>query len=149
MEPMTMTSSKPYMLRAIYEWIIDNEMTPYIVLDAEYAGVQVPSEYVEDGRIILNISPEACRGLHLENDRVVFTARFNGVAQQIFAPPAAAMAIYAKETGKGMVFAEEKAEEGDGSTEEAAAPAASGSSNANSKSSPSSRKRGPSLKVVK
>ena len=99
-----MTSSRPYLIRGIYEWVVDNAMTPYIVINANHPDVQVPLEYVEEGRIILNISPDACRGLHLDNDRVVFSARFNGVPQQIYAVPAAVMAIYAKENGRGMVF---------------------------------------------
>ena len=103
-----MISTKPYLIRAIYEWIIDNELTPYLVINAEAPDIQVPTDYIEDGRIVLNISPKACRGLHLENDRVVFSARFNGDAFQIFAPPSAVLAIYAKENGRGMMFGEEE-----------------------------------------
>lgn len=103
-----MTSSKPYLIRAIYDWIVDNELTPYIVVNAHVAGVQVPEQYVEGGRIILNISPQACRGLHLENTRIVFTARFAGVATQVVTPPEAVLAVYAKENGRGMVFDEEE-----------------------------------------
>lgn len=102
-----MTSSKPYLIRAIYDWIVDNELTPYIVVNAHAEQVQVPEQYVEGGQIILNISPEACRGLHLKNNQIVFTARFIGVATQVFVPPTAVMAIYAKENGRGMVFDEE------------------------------------------
>lgn len=104
---MTMTSNKPYLIRAIYDWIVDNHMTPYIVVDINHAGVQVPQSHVSDGRIILNISPQACRGLHLENDRIVFTARFSGQVVQIVVVPEAVMAIYAKENGRGMEFGEE------------------------------------------
>ena len=103
----TMTSNKPYLIRAIYDWIVDNELTPYILVNAEYPGVQVPQEHVNDGRIVLNISPKACRGLHLENDRIVFTARFSGQSVQIFLVPMAVLAIYAKENGRGMEFGEE------------------------------------------
>lgn len=99
-----MTSSKPYLIRAIYDWLLDNELTPYIVADVFDERVQVPQEHVEDGRIILNISPKACRGLHLENDRIVFSARFGGIVKQIFVPPSSVQAIYAKENGRGMVF---------------------------------------------
>ncbi len=106
-----MISTKPYLIRAIYEWIIDNELTPYLVINAEAPDIQVPTDYIEDGRIVLNISPKACRGLHLENDRVVFSARFNGDAFQIFAPPSAVLAIYAKENGRGMMFTDEEEEE--------------------------------------
>jgi stringent starvation protein B len=102
-----MTSNKPYLIRAIYDWIVDNHLTPHLLVNAEYPGVQVPQEHVNNGRIVLNISPQACRGLHLENDRIVFTARFSGVTVQIFVVPAAVFAIYAKENGRGMEFGEE------------------------------------------
>jgi stringent starvation protein B len=102
-----MTSSKPYLIRALYDWIVDNELTPYLVVNADYLGVQVPREYVEDGRIVLNISPQACRGLHIENDRIIFTGRFGQSAVQIFTPPAAVLAIYSKENGRGMVFSDD------------------------------------------
>lgn len=75
---MTMTSNKPYLIRAMYDWIVDNDLTPYLLVNAEYPRVEVPQEYVNGGRIILNISPKSCRGLHLENDRIVFTTRFSG-----------------------------------------------------------------------
>jgi stringent starvation protein B len=106
----TMTSRKPYLIRAMYDWIVDNNLTPYILVDSEYPGVQVPLGYVSDGRIVLNISPRACRGLHLENDRIVFTAKFSGQSEQIFVVPAAILAIYAKENGQGMEFGEEYGE---------------------------------------
>ncbi|KTD13011.1 stringent starvation protein B [Legionella jamestowniensis DSM 19215] len=104
---MKMTSNKPYLLRAIYDWIVDNDLTPYILVNSNFPGVQVPQEYVNNGRIVLNISPKACRGLHLENDRIIFTARFSGQSMQIFIVPAAVLAIYAKENGQGMEFPEE------------------------------------------
>lgn len=104
---MNMTSNKPYLIRAIYDWIVDNNLTPHILVNAHYPGVQVPQEHVSNGRIVLNISPQACRGLHLENDRIVFSARFSGVTIQIFVIPAAVFAIYAKENGRGMEFGEE------------------------------------------
>jgi len=104
---MNMTSNKPYLIRALYDWIVDNHLTPYIVVDINHTGVQVPQSHVNDGRIILNISPQACRGLHLENDRIVFTARFSGQVTQIVVIPEAVLAIYAKENGRGMEFGEE------------------------------------------
>ncbi|WP_084758888.1 ClpXP protease specificity-enhancing factor [Legionella adelaidensis] len=99
-----MTSNKPYLIRAIYDWIVDNALTPYLLVNAEAPGVQVPQEYVNGGKIVLNISPQACRGLHLENDRILFTARFSGIATQIFLTPYSVIAIYAKENGRGMEF---------------------------------------------
>lgn len=101
---ITMTSNKPYFIRAIFDWIVDNELTPYLLVNAEYQGVEVPQEFVNGGQIVLNISPKACRGLHLDNDRILFTARFSGQTTQIFLPPAAVLAIYAKENGRGMEF---------------------------------------------
>jgi stringent starvation protein B len=102
-----MNSNRPYLIRAIYEWIVDNDLTPYMLIDANCEGVQVPFDYVEDGKIVLNISPDACRGLHLDNDRIIFTAKFSGNAVQVFLPPMAVVALYAKENGKGMFFKSE------------------------------------------
>lgn len=104
---MSMTSNKPYLIRAIYDWIVDNDLTPYLLVNAEYPGVEVPQEYVNGGRIILNISPKSCRGLHLDNDRILFTTRFSGQTMQLFVPPSAVLAIYAKENGRGMEFGED------------------------------------------
>ncbi|NKB46183.1 MAG: ClpXP protease specificity-enhancing factor [Legionellales bacterium] len=102
-----MTSSKPYLIRAIYQWIVDNELTPYIVINCEMEGVQVPEQFIEDGRIVFNIAEQACRGLNMTNERIVFSASFNGNPMQIHTPPSAVMAIYAKENGRGMVFTED------------------------------------------
>tara|TARA_Y100000815_G_C13268915_1_gene472231 strand:- start:422 stop:850 length:429 start_codon:yes stop_codon:yes gene_type:complete len=102
-----MTSSKPYLVRAFNEWIIDNNMTPYIVVNANVAGVKVPKNYVEDGRIILNIAMGATQGLLIDNSFIEFTASFGGKMQTILAPIKAIEAIYAKETGKGMIFSED------------------------------------------
>jgi len=104
---MSMTSNKPYFIRALYDWIVDNGLTPYVLVNANYPDVEVPQEHVNDGRIVLNIAPKACRGLHLENDRIVFTARFSGQVMQIFVNPEAVLAIYAKENGRGMEFGED------------------------------------------
>lgn len=102
-----MTSKKPYLIRACYDWIVDNNLTPYLLVNANYPQIDIPLQHVNDGRILLNISPNACRGLHLDNDKILFTARFSGVATQIFLYPAAVLAIYAKENGDGMQFPEE------------------------------------------
>ena len=104
---MSMTSSRPYLIRSIYDWIVDNHLTPYILVDAEYPGTEIPLEFVSGGRVILNISPESCRGLHLDNDRIVFTTRFSGRTVQLALGPGAVLAIYAKENGRGMEFGEE------------------------------------------
>jgi stringent starvation protein B len=107
----SMTSNKPYLIRAFYDWIVDNNLTPYILVDASYPGMQLPTEYVVQGRIVLNISPAATRGLVLENDRIVFTARFSGQTVQICISPRAVLEIYAKENGQGGAFPQEEAPE--------------------------------------
>ena len=99
-----MTSSRPYLLRALYEWIMDNGLTPYMLVDALFEGVEVPDQHVQDGKIVLNVSPSAVDGLELGNDWVLFSARFGGVDTRIFIPEQAVLAIYASETGKGMSF---------------------------------------------
>lgn len=109
----SLTSTKPYLLRAFYDWIADNQCTPYIIIDAEFDGVEVPTQYVDDGRIVLNISPSAVRDLEMNNDAVEFDARFGGVAMTVYAPIAAVMAIYAHENGRGMVFTDEEVEQDD------------------------------------
>ena len=101
---MTMTSSRPYMIRAIYEWVVDNDCTPYILVNALFDGVQVPQQYVKDGQIVLNISPSAVVALDVGNDELGFRGRFAGVAQDIRAPIAAVLGIYARENGQGMLF---------------------------------------------
>lgn len=100
----TMTSNKPYFIRALFDWIVDNDMTPYLLVDAMHPDVEVPQDFVNGGRIILNIAPKACRGLHLNNDRIVFTAKFSGYTTQISLSPGAVLAVYAKENGRGMEF---------------------------------------------
>lgn len=103
---MQLTSSQPYLLRAIYEWIVDNSLTPYILVDANQEDVQVPLQFVEDGKIVLNIAPRAVSNLQLTNEQVLFNARFSGQPMQVNLPMPAVLAIYAKENGQGMVFNE-------------------------------------------
>jgi len=99
-----MTPLKPYLIRSIYEWITDNNLTPHLLVNAEYPGVNLPMDFVEDGRIVLNVRPEAIQGLMLGNDEIQFNARFSGKPMRINAPIQAILAIYAKENGRGMVF---------------------------------------------
>lgn len=99
-----MTSSRPYLLRGLYEWILENECTPYIVVNAWLDGVMVPQEYVKDGQIILNISPAAVHELQMSNEAVQFNGRFAGIPTPVHVPVAAVMGIYARENGQGMVF---------------------------------------------
>ncbi|MFK3797584.1 ClpXP protease specificity-enhancing factor [Pseudomonas sp. NPDC088444] len=99
-----MNSSRPYLVRALYEWIVDNDCTPHILVNAEYPAVQVPQGFANDGQIVLNISPSAVRHLHMDNDAVSFEGRFGGVPHSLYVPVAAVMGIYARENGQGMVF---------------------------------------------
>ncbi len=99
-----MTSLKPYLIRSIYQWILDNNLTPYLLVDAENANAILPTQFVDDGKIVLNIRPEAVEALSLGNDLIEFNARFSGKSMHIIAPVVAVMALYAKENGKGMVF---------------------------------------------
>lgn len=102
-----MLSSRPYLARALYEWLLDNEQTPYIVVDAEHDGVSVPRQYVQNGQIVLNIAPSAVRDLYIENAAVTFGARFSGQPMQVIVPMEALIALYARENGVGMVFGHE------------------------------------------
>lgn len=101
-----MTSSQPYLIRAIYDWIIDNNFTPYLLVNAENDYAMIPREYVEDGKIVLNINPTAIKDLQLSNDYIMFNARFSGKAMEVSVPIAAVLAIYARENGQGMMFDE-------------------------------------------
>lgn len=104
-----MSSNRPYLLRAIHEWIGDNGLTPYLLVDAGVAGVRVPPSAVKDGRVVLNIATRAVGHLEIGNVQIVFSARFGGVSQQVEVPINAVLAIYAQENGQGMMFAAEDA----------------------------------------
>ncbi|MDG2135675.1 MAG: ClpXP protease specificity-enhancing factor [Luminiphilus sp.] len=99
-----MNSSRPYIIRAIYEWIVDNDCTPHLLVDVSIDGVDVPQAYVSDGQIVLNISPSAVVGLEMTNESVFFNGRFGGVATDILVPIGGILGIYARENGQGMVF---------------------------------------------
>lgn len=107
---MSMTSNRPYVLRALHEWILDNGMTPYILVNAEVPDVVVPREYVNEGKVVLNIAPRAVKNLHMGNDFVSFSARFSGAPFEVHVPQNAVLAVYARENGKGMIFPEEEAD---------------------------------------
>lgn len=102
-----MKSSRPYLARALYEWLLDNELTPYFVVDATLPGVEVPRQFVQNGQIVLNAAPTAVRDLFMENQAIGFNARFGGQPMQVMIPTPALIAIYAKENGAGMVFGHE------------------------------------------
>ncbi|HNC85907.1 MAG TPA: ClpXP protease specificity-enhancing factor [Agitococcus sp.] len=99
-----MTPSRPYLVRAIYEWLVDNNATPYLLVDATQANVRVPTQHVKDGKIVLNIAPHAVKDLFIRNEGISFSARFGGVPMMVSAPMAAVAAIYARENGQGMFF---------------------------------------------
>jgi stringent starvation protein B len=102
---VSMTSSRPYMIRALYDWIVDNNCTPYLLVDAHGPGVEVPLQYVnKDGQIVLNIAPSAVMSLAIENASVSFNARFGGIPTDIYVPSVAVLGIYARENGQGMIF---------------------------------------------
>ncbi len=107
----TMISTKPYLIRAIREWAIDNGVTPQILVDAEIENVSVPPAYVQDGKIVLNIHDRAVNSIELNNEWVLFSARFGGVEHHIEVPVKAVLAIYARENGQGLFFKSDEAED--------------------------------------
>lgn len=102
-----MTSSRPYLLRAMYEWIVDNGMTPYILVDTRNDQVIIPRQFEEDGKIVLNLGPTAVQSLDLGIEAVSFDARFDGSSLDVFVPIEYILAIYTRENGQGMMFADE------------------------------------------
>lgn len=142
---MSMSSSRPYLVRALYEWILDNECTPYILVNAFQPGVEVPQEHVKDGQIILNISPAAVQNLLLQNHSIEFDGRFGGIAKRVLVPLNAVMGIYAKENGQGMIFDTE------GSLPKPPAPTGTDAPAAGTRreKQPLNFKKKPSLRVVK
>ena len=101
---MSMTSHRPYLVRALNEWILENNCTPYILVNAHESGVEIPQNFVKDGQIILNISPAAVQGLLIVNEGIEFNGRFGGIPTRVYVPTAAIVGIYAKENGQGMIF---------------------------------------------
>ena len=99
-------SRRPYLLRAMHEWIIDSGHTPHVIVDALRTGVEVPAAYVKDGKIVLNLSTTATQRLQLTNESIEFDARFAGVVHRVHVPMQAVLGVYARETGEGMVFSE-------------------------------------------
>ncbi len=105
--PQGMTTNRPYLLRALYEWITDNGLTPHVLVNAEFDGVDVPAHAIQKGKVVLNIAAGATEQLLLDNDTIYFKARFSGKPYPISIPMDAVMAIYAQENGQGMMFARE------------------------------------------
>jgi stringent starvation protein B len=132
------TSNKPYLIRAIYEWICDNNMTPYVVINATDPMVKVPTRYIEDGKIVLNISATATQALRITNEEIEFMARFSGASMHVYAPVKTVLAIYARENNRGMIF--NPSDEDDGGD------GGSGGENAPASTQPKGK---PKLRVVK
>ena len=135
-ENIPMTTNQPYLLKAFYDWIVNNDLTPYVVVNANYPAVEVPQQFVKDGQIVLNTSPTACVHFNLDYESLSFQARFGGQPFHIYIPSAAVLAIYARENGAGTVFTNE---------------AESNSAAAVPKQTPAKQpvKAKPSLKVIK
>ena len=145
-----MTSHRPYLLRALYEWIADNGMTPHVLVDARAPGVKVPPHTVKDGRVVLNIADRAVAKLELDNEGVRFTARFGGVSYPVSVPVAAVLAIYARETGQGMALPDDNGSraESAGDAEAAVSDAGDHTDGDDTPPQPPAR-RGPHLRIVK
>lgn len=143
-----MNSSRPYLVRALYEWIVDNECTPHLLVNVDFPAVQVPKGFDRDGQIVLDISPEAVRNLHMDNEAVSFDGRFGGVSHTLYMPVGAILGIYAQENGQGMVFElEPPLDDEDDLLDDAVEPDDDGPPEGGSQPPrPSGR---PSLKVVK
>jgi stringent starvation protein B len=99
-----MHSNRPYLLKAFFDWIVDNQCTPYIIVDAYHEGVEVPQEFVKDGQIVLNIAPRAVSDFVINDVAVEFSTRFNGMPINLYLPTLSIIGIYAQENGKGMMF---------------------------------------------
>jgi stringent starvation protein B len=126
-------AKRPYLLRALYDWLVDSSLTPYVLVSAEEEAAMVPADYVNDGKIVLNISPSAVRGLVIDDAGLSFDGRFGGAPYPVSAPISSVLAIYAKETGEGMIFDPEEFPSRTDDSPEA----------------PKDRPSGPELKVIK
>ena len=150
--PPPMSSQRPYLLRALYEWIADNGMTPHVLVDARMPGVRVPTHAVKDGRIVLNIAERAVAKLELGNEALRFSARFAGVSQAVMVPLEAIIAVYARETGQGMAMPEEQramTTAQDDANVEQAAETLPGDEPESPDTPPEPPKRGGHLRIVK
>jgi stringent starvation protein B len=150
-----MTSHRPYLLRALYEWIADNDMTPHLLVDATRPGVRVPAHTVKDGKVVLNVAARAVAHLDMDNDAVAFTARFGGVSHAVIVPIDAVLAIYARETGQGMALPDDGSAQAPGEAAPAADADAAGAGepphddDTPPAGDPPPRRTGPHLRIVK
>ena len=145
-----MTSTRPYLIRAIYEWILDNQMTPHILVDSQHEQVVIPKQYEQDGKIVLNMSPSATQALNLGDDAITFNARFSGTPMQVYIPTQHVLAIYTKENGQGMMFTDEEdhspTPDPDGSAPETPPSSSAHTAKKSSQPSPTNKAH---LKVIK
>lgn len=144
MKVSEMTPKRPYLLRALYDWIVDNQLTPHLVVDATIVGTKVPQQFVKDGQITLNISPSAVVGLQLLDDAIRFNARFSGQPMEVIVPMTAALALFARENGAGAMF-EAEPQLDKMPVEEAAEEQSSGTGQSEEKT----KSKRPNLKVIK
>jgi stringent starvation protein B len=135
-----MLSSRPYLLRAVHEWIVDSGLTPHLLVDADHPDLDVPESSIQEGRVVLNVSPSAVRDLIIDAELVTFVARFGGVSRAVSVPVAAVEAVYARENGRGMMFPTD--EDGDDSTR-------SDREDASEDEAKADRRSKPNLKVIK
>ena len=149
----TMLSNRPYLIRAMYEWMVDNEWTPHLQVDANYPGIQIPRAFVQEGGIVFNVSPSAVQALDMKNDWFQFRARFQGVEQVVSFPPEAVLAIFARENGQGMPFPPEpypeQADEPDTKPTLSAVESEGDNADSESKTGKKSAQKKPTLSVVK
>ncbi len=103
-QELNLTATRPYLARAIYEWICDNNLTPHLLVDATQPNTMVPEQFIQDGQIVLNIAPHAVHQFNMGNDTITFSARFGGVSRDIYVPLNAIVGIYARENGQGLFF---------------------------------------------
>ncbi len=143
-----MTSNRPYLIRAFYDWIVDNDCTPYLAVNAYFPGVEVPQNYVTDGQIVLNVAPRAIVGMEFGDELIRFNTRFGGVPTDISVPVASVLGIYARENGQGMVFEPENPPEPDPSGDKPGPSVVKSPSDKKAKSEGKGGKK-PSLRVVK
>ena len=122
-DKVVLTSHRPYLIRAIFEWTLDNDLTPQLVVNADMNGVDVPEAFIEDGQIVLNISPQAVSDLEMGNEFITFSARFQGMPRSVMVPVNAVLAIFDRETRQGMSFPEASTEDDqDGKTADSMNP---------------------------
>ena len=107
MDSKNMTAKRPHLYRAYYDWFLENDLTPYLVVNATFSEVVVPSEFINDGKIILNISPDALFNYHFQKESISFSATFKGVHENLYIPFSAIEAMYARENGEGIIFEKE------------------------------------------